>query len=377
MFVATWFGPSRIRSATFRAAIVCGLPILIAVLSGGVAAASQAPGTKLATLKAPSPTRAFGHAVALSGATAVVGEENNPNTISPAVAGKAFVFTKTTAGWVRTATLEASNHTAGDTFGSAVAVSGSTIAVAGSTPGYPQCGCGRLYIFTKTGTRWVQSANIEDPGHDTTDGFGTAVATTGNTVYVGDPQYNRFGGGSVGAVLTWTKTSTGWSEAAPLIPAFSANYLTDVGYSLAASGNTIVSGTQGSPIVPSTAYVFTHTASGWTQQRLNTSDYRRGDGFGSGVSISGSEIAVGARLHGAFQGRVYVFARTTRGWKQTAELKRSGSLYYGWSVGISGRTLVTTASGTVSPLYFYSRNASGWKYVKTVKLTPPGNSAGI
>jgi len=54
----------------------------------------------------------FGSAVAISGTTMVAGA-----TSRAASAGRAYVFTKTVAGWKQTAKLEGSDTAAGDHFG--------------------------------------------------------------------------------------------------------------------------------------------------------------------------------------------------------------------------------------------------------------------
>ena len=359
-----------------KALIACTAVILTGVLSAGYASAGPAPGTKLATLKAGGATRDFGSAVALSGTTAVVGQPSESGFTIP---GRVFVFTKTTTGWKQTATLEASDHAAEDQFGSAVAVSGNTIAVGDPNPSNGRhCGgfsCGAVYIFTKTTTGWKQAAEFKDPNPVSSnygnDLFGHAVATTGNTVYAGSPGYDQSPSttGNGGAVFAYTQTTSGWQQTAKITPSSSAGL--GLGWSLAVSGSTVVAGAFScQTCASSAAYVLTHTTSGWTQDRLTSSDFTSGDGFGESVSVSGSVIAVGAPYHANFSGRVYVFAKTTTGWKQTAELSHgSPILEFGLSAGISGTALVVSNVGAAGPVYFFAKTTTGWKYVTTVNLT--------
>ena len=97
-------------------------------------------------------------------------------------AGRAYVFTKTAAGWKQAAELKGSDTVAGDYFGGSVAISGTTIVV-----GAPVITkeAGRAYVFTKTASGWKQAAELK--GSDTVagDDFGDSVAISGTTAVVG------------------------------------------------------------------------------------------------------------------------------------------------------------------------------------------------
>jgi hypothetical protein len=355
------------------ALLACTAAILTVILGAGTAIAGTAPGTKLATLKVPGATIDYGNTVAISGSTAVVGQ---PSESGFTVPGKAFVFTKTTTGWVKTATLEASDHAAEDNFAASVAVSGSTIVVGdpGPTNGF-NCGgfdCGAVYIFTKTSTGWKQATEIKDPNpipfNTSNDFFGASVATTGNTVYIGAPGYNETTATTTyGAVFAYTSTTTGWKQTAKFLQPASSS-ITSFGFSLAASGSTVVVGAASGQLShDSAAYVFTDTASGWTKIRLKSSDYTTGDQFGRAVAISGSTIAVAAPDHASFTGRAYIFTKNSTGWKQAAELKR-GTGAFGVHLGLSGTALTVSTILVANPVYFYAKTATGWAYLKTVDL---------
>lgn len=361
-----------------KALLACTAGVLVVSLGSTAAFASPAPGTKLATLKVSGATIDYGNAVAISGSTAVVGQ---PSESGFTVPGKVFVFAKTTTGWVKTATLEASDHAAEDDFGASVAVSGSTIVVGDRGPsngfncggGSPGFACGAAYIFTKTAKGWKQVAEIKDPnpirGNDLNDFFGQSVATTGNTVYIGAPGYNQTTATTTyGAVFAYTSTATGWKQTAKFLQPVSSS-ITSFGVSLAASGSTVVVGAaSGQFSHDSAAYVFTDTASGWVKTRLKSADYTTGDQFGKTVAVSGSTVAVGAPDHASFSGRAYIFAKTSTGWKQTAELKHGSTGAFGTSIGLSGTALTVSTILVANPVYFYAKTAAGWTYLKTVDL---------
>lgn len=377
--------PKHCLSGPWKALLAGTAAILAVILGASTALASPAPGTKLATLKVSGATIDYGNAVAISGSTAVVGQ---PSESGFTVPGKAFVFTKTTTGWVKTAALEASDHAAEDDFGASVAVSGSTIVVGDPDPsngfncggGSPGFACGAIYIFTNTATGWKQATEIKDPnpiqGNDANDRFGSSVATTGNAVYIGAPGYSdSVTNPSSGAVFAYTNTASGWVQTAKFLQPQSID-IPGLGTSLAASGTTVVAGAaSGCLTINSAAYVFTDTASGWVKTQLKSSDHTAGDQFGQAVAISGAEIAVGAPCHASVTGRVYVYAKTATGWKQTAELKHNNG-EFGRAIGLSGSALTVSTILVANPVYFYAKTATGWAFLKAVDLPAPQGRQG-
>lgn len=122
------------------------------------------------------------------------------------------------------------------------------------------------------------------------------------------------------------------------------------------------------------AYLFERDAGGqgnWGQvAKLTASDGAAADGFGKSVSISGDTVAIGADLdddHGDSSGSAYLFDRPESGWTdmtETVKLTASDGAageYFGWSVSISGDTLVVGAplhpGGGVA--YLFERDEEG------------------
>lgn len=114
---------------------------------------------------------------------------------------------------------------------------------------------------------------------------------------------------------------------------------------MAISGTTVIVGAY-NKTDGGRAYVFTKAATGWKQvAELKGSDTVRNDGFGWSVAISGMTVVVGAALHG-FSGAAYVFTKTANGWTQVAELKGSDTAdgdNFGSSVAIAGTVAVVGA----------------------------------
>jgi hypothetical protein len=213
---------------------------------------------------------------------------------------RVYVFTKTGAGWKQAAELKGSDTVLGDAFGDSVAISG-TSAVAGAD-GHAKA-AGRAYVFTKTGAGWKQAAELR--GSDTVvgDAFGDSVAISGTSAVAGADGHAK----AAGRAYVFTKTASGWKQTAELEGADTVAGDT-FGNSVAISGTSVVVGAYAHAKSAGRAYVFAKTGTGWTQAaELKGSDTVAGDLFGSSVAISGTTAIVSAAGHADTAGRAYVF----------------------------------------------------------------------
>ena len=169
----------------------------------------------------------FGNSVAISGATAVVGAR-----IPAKVAGRAYVFAETASGWRQVAELKGSDTVASDGFGSSVAISGTTAIV--SAQGYAK-GLGRAYVFTKTGAGWKQTAELKGSHMGL---FGNSVAISGTTAVVSATAYESYSPNVIGRAYVFAKTATGWKQIAELKGPHTGLF----GNSVAISGMTVMVG---------------------------------------------------------------------------------------------------------------------------------------
>ncbi|MGO9582848.1 MAG: hypothetical protein ACLP36_08580 [Acidimicrobiales bacterium] len=312
--------------------------------------------TQLAVLKGSDTVASdeFGVSVAVSGTTAVVG------TTGTAYAGRAYVFTKTASRWQQTAELDGSDTVPQDGFGSSVAASGTTLIVGA----YEHAeNAGRAYLFTKTALGWTQVAELEGSNIVADDDFGWSVAISGTTALVGAIGNAKY----AGRAYVFAKTATGWTEVAELKGSDTVSK-DAFGTSVAISGTTVIVGAEGHAHGTGAAYVFAKTTTGWSQvAELKGSDTVAGDDFGTSVAISGTTAVVGAYGHAGNAGRAYVFTETASGWKQAAELKGSDTTardYFGISVAISGRTAVVGAydhDNNAGRAYLFTKTPSGWQ----------------
>jgi hypothetical protein len=122
-------------------------------------------------------------------------------------------------------------------------------------------------------------------------------------------------------------------------------------------------------------------------KQLTASDGKDEDSFGSSVSISGDTVVVGAPWALNLIGAAYIFDRNNGGannWGQVKELTIAITvinLYFGWSVSISGDTVVVGNVATFTPgtAYIFDRNKGGpnnWGQVKELTRGVVGDSFG-
>jgi hypothetical protein len=363
----------------------------------------------------------FGVSVAVSGDTVVVGayEEDSdstgvnstPNESAPA-SGAAYVFVRSAGVWTQQAYLKPAavgTSQAGESFGYSVAVSGDTIVVGAlaerssstgvnSTPNDDLFNAGAAYVFVRNAGVWTQQAYLKPDAVGTTqdsDQFGWSVAVSGDTVVVGANLEDSSTTGvnstpnesasSSGAAYVFVRSGSVWTQQAYLKPAaVGISQANDqFGYSVAASGDTIVVGAwledSSSTGVNSTpnesasssgaAYVFVRSGSVWTQQAYLkpaiVGTMQGGDDFGFSVGVSGDTVVVGAPgedsnttgvnsapNEGATgAGAAYVFERSVGVWTQQAYFKPAAvgtsqvNDQFGYSVGISGDTVAVGSVG--------------------------------
>jgi len=168
------------------------------------------------------------------------------------------------------------------------------------------------------------------------------------------------------------------------------------GHSVALSGDYAV---VGAPIEDGTgtnwgaAYIFALDSGGtnnWGQaKKLSASDAADNDYFGGSVSINGDYVVVGAYYEdgaGINRGAVYIFSRNqggTNNWGEVAKLIASDPEnvdYFGYSVAISGDTVVVGAPGedglgtNRGAAYVFDRNEGGtdnWGEVAKLTASDP------
>ena len=129
----------------------------------------------------------FGYSVAISGETVVVGAFFDDGAAG-FDQGSAYVFVRSGIVWIQQPKLEAGDAAAGDLFGHSVAISGETIVVGAPADSAPVMNQGSAYVFARSGMVWSQQPKLLAGDAAIEDQFGTSVAISGETIVVGAPE---------------------------------------------------------------------------------------------------------------------------------------------------------------------------------------------
>ena len=114
----------------------------------------------------------FGYSVAISGETVAVGADEDDIGIRVDT-GSAYVFVRSGAVWSLKAQLTAADGDGGEEFGSAIAISGATVVVGASLHTIrTNTNQGSAYVFVRGGVTWSQQARLSAADGAAYDFFG-------------------------------------------------------------------------------------------------------------------------------------------------------------------------------------------------------------
>lgn len=326
----------------------------------------------------------LGFAVAADGDVVIAGApgDNDAGTAS----GSGYVFVKPNDGWtdaIETAKLTASDGAGYDEFGCAVSIKGETIVIGAP---YDDEAKGAAYVFIKPSGSWanaVETAKLTSYNSSAGDEFGHAVSISNDTVVVGAPEHNDLGAAYVFAKpdsASWVDTH---HHTAKLIASEGVEG-DRFGWAVGISNGTLVAGAQ-PPDGWGLAYLFSKPNGEWSDAVETARLLQNGNAFGGAVTASGDTIVVGMPFdnnQGSSSGSAYIFVKPSGGWSsatETAKLTASDGEagdYFGYSVAISGDTIVIGAYGDddngseSGSAYVFTKPAEGWTTItETAKLT--------
>jgi hypothetical protein len=316
--------------------------------------------------------------VALSGDTLAVGAKGS----TPATSfgnkwsqGAVYVFVRQSGNWTLVKKLVAPDGEAGDQFGAAVALEGDTLVV--GAPWHEVDGVidrGAAYVFSRNAggaNNWglVKELTVADglPG----DGFGNAVAISGNLIVVGasGDDVAEASSQNVGALTDRGSAyvferNTGGADNWGLLKQLGLEYGREAqffGAAVGVSGDVVVVGAPGDGHAGfaerGSAFVFQRNLGGADNfgvlPQLLAPDGLAGDAFGSAVAIQGNLIVVGAPLAdgSADQGAAYLFSRNAGGANNYGLVKKfvaadgADSDFFGKAVALDGDLVLIGAPG--------------------------------
>lgn len=258
-------------------------------------------------------------------------------------------------------------------FGHAVALSGDTALVGA----YREGGKGAAYVFVREGGVWRQQARLVDPSGNPDDFFGWSVALDGDIAVIGAPGDDALGVSNRGAAIIFERIGQQWTLRQSLVnnPS-SPNAPTDdqFGFAVAVSGQSLLVGVPGADPDMSfdegLGYVFTRTAGSWALDGTLRAPFGTSPGsqLGSAVGLDGTTAILGAPGQnlggGADQGAALVYVRNPS-WSLQATLlailPQPGDRH-GAAVSVSGDLVLVGSPGrtTRGSAWAYRREATNW-----------------
>jgi len=249
--------------------------------------------------------------------------------------GAVYVYYFDSHEWSQVAKLTLSDATANDYFGKAVAISGD----------YIVAGCEEkqaAYLFKKPTSGWTnmtETQKIVASDAQADDAFGYSVAIDGDYLVIGDHYQDN--GGSLtddkGAAYIFHNNSGIWLEEAKLI-ASDTTVEDYFGCDVSISGTNVIIGAKGNDDVANysgSAYIFSKESGNWIEKaKLLASDPEMSDGLGFTVDIYGDYAIASAywkNVNGVGSGAAYVYEKPASGWEnmtQTAKLTPSDGVEY-------------------------------------------------
>ena len=333
----------------------------------------------------------FGYAVAMNGNTMVAGARFDSTTGSQA--GAAFVFVRSGTTWTQQATLLPADGAAFDRFGASVAISEDTIVVGAPDDDVVFSNIGSAYVFVRTGTTWTQQQKLTASDGTADDEFGNAVAVAGDTVVVGAHFADLPSNSAAGSAYRFQRTGTVWTQTQKLIPVGGVVLGDSFGESLALSGNTLAVGSSTADIPftgAGSVYVYSDSTGAYLlEQRLSIPGGANGDFFGCSVAIEGNTLIGGARENAPSVGQTaygaaYVFTFDGATWTPQQKLIASdGGNFdrFGWSVAVSDNVVAvgareddTVVGPDAGSVYVFTRAGTIW--TQQQKLEPSDTATG-
>ena len=326
-----------------------------------------------AQLTAPDaePSDGFGQNLVLDGSTLFVGvpshEENR---------GIVHVFERSATGWSRTWTLEGADLPGVNRFGTAIAVSGDFVFV--SAPAEDQ-GTGAVYVFHRDFDGWDRVTKLTADSAATRTSFGAAVAADGDRLFVGAPAVNQ----NRGAVTVFARepSTNQWSSTG-LLPAPELEPNSRFGMAMTASNGTVIVSAPVADEATGVAYAFRQAEDGtWTQTaELAPEPAEPNTVFGIKLDADGDELLVGAVGADTARGAVFHFVRSADGtWSAPHRITPADPLQRGSQLGgavaLNGDVAAATIAGAdhgLGAVLVFERQNGAWN--QTALLNGPAET---
>ncbi len=321
----------------------------------------------------------FASSLAVSGDDLLVGRRGS--AFSPA--GAVHVYRRAGDGsWRESGTFTGEGTKSGEGFGTALAASGNLVAVSA-----PAHGEGAVFVFERRGTGYAQVAKLVVPGTTPADGFGTSLALDGSTLLVGAPGRDSL----TGTVYAFERDARGaWS--APTAMGTGTAFWDRAGTALALAGNMALVGMPGPPtnlparfnVAPrsGSVVVFRRNGGSWTEAgRLEPPAADSVRGFGATVLLSESRAFVGVPTVARNAGTVYEYRASGSGWGEASRIVPSTpepNARFGTVLAAGSGTLMVGAPGMAQlagGVFTFTRQGDAWVQGQTILAGDMGANA--
>lgn len=256
--------------------------------------------------------------------------------------GAVFVYGRSNGTWTQQQEI---TNAATQYFGWSESVDGTQAAV-GAPHAYLSQGtipqAGEVFVYTRSGPQWSQSAAITAPLSVSDGDFGESVALSGTTLIVGAPgDWLNNANTQPGTVYGFTQVNSSWYLQNAVQPTGIGVH--DLfGFSVAMAGHTMIAGapnnsTNGTNAGMAWIYVLSNGT--WVEsQAISPSDAAASAQFGYKVAaVSDTQVLVGAP--GAL--KVYLFTLANGTWTQTTSYTACTSSELGWNLATNGTLAVS------------------------------------
>jgi RHS repeat-associated protein len=251
---------------------------------------------------------AFGRSVAIDGDTVAIGA---PFVAGADInQGAVYVFTRSGVTWSQQQKL--SWGFAGDNeFGCSVGVRGNRLVIGAC--GYDEwpnyIAQGYAFVYVRSGTTWSQQARLFLTNRRNGDGFGASVAISpdGNYVIVGAPYRESINGTDAGAAYVFVRSGTSWLQQAELLP--------DIGNPNDSFGHFVAVNDAGALVATpyfnnnrGAVFYFGRKGTSWLlRDVINATNPAIGDSFGVSLGMTNQTSIIGASGRDNSTGAAFVF----------------------------------------------------------------------
>ncbi len=345
------------------------------------------------------PNTQFGSQVAIDGNYAVIGASNATGTALSS--GKVYVYKLQDDTWSFHQSLEASDASGADGFGSAVAIHNNTIVVGAPREDENVNGeetllsSGSIYVFQLNGDTWIEQQKIVASDRGFFDSFGEAVGIFGDYIFVGVQGEDEDANGEntmngAGSVYIFKLNGETWEQQQKIVPSDRA--LSDgFGYSIAIDNNILVVGArqededasgENTIMNAGSVYIFGLEDDVWSEhQKIVASNRAQFDQFGHDVAIKGNTIIVSSEQTDQNTGAAYIFDLVSDIWTETQIITASDGVTgdrFGRTIAIEdGLIIVGTPMEdedengentllSAGSVYLYSHNGTDWNQTQKI-----------